>query len=52
MSIATRNGLTVEQRDKYRIDEFNRAIQFKEKACRDYARSGISSVTKKYVDRA
>ena len=42
----------VAERDKYPIDEFERAIQFKEKACRDYAKSGISSVTKKYVDRA
>ena len=42
----------VAERDKYPIDEFERAIQFKEKACRDYAKSGMSSVTKKYVEKS
>ncbi len=42
----------VAERDKYSIDEFERAIQFKEKACRDYAVSGMSSVIKKYVEKA
>ena len=42
----------VAERDKYPIDEFEAAIQFKEKACRDYAKSGMSSVTKKYVEKA
>jgi ribosome-binding protein aMBF1 (putative translation factor) len=42
----------VAERDEYPIDEFEAAIRFKDKACRDYAASGMSSVMKKYVDRA
>ncbi len=39
----------VAERDKYPIDEFEAAIRFKEKACRDYAKRGISAVMEKYV---
>lgn len=39
----------VAERDKYPIDEFEAAIRFKEKACRDYARQGMSAVMEKYV---
>ncbi|MDX1404605.1 MAG: hypothetical protein R3192_08705 [Woeseiaceae bacterium] len=39
----------VAERDKYPLDEFEEAIRFKDKACRDYARRGMSSVMEKYV---
>ena len=39
----------VAERDKYPIDEFEAAIRFKEKACRDYAKRGMSAVMEKYV---
>ncbi len=42
----------VAELDKYPIDEFEAAIQFKDKACRDYARRGMSSVMGKYVERS
>ena len=42
----------VAERDKYPLDEFEAAIRFKDKACRDYASGGMSSVMGKYVDRA
>ena len=42
----------VAERDKYPIDEFEIAIRFKDKACRDYAARGMSSVMSKYVKRA
>jgi len=42
----------VAERDKYPMDEFEAAIRFKDKACRDYARRGMSSVMGKYVKRA
>ena len=42
----------VAERDKYPIDEFEAAIRFKDKACRDYAARGMSSVMGKYVERA
>ena len=41
----------VAERDKYPLDEFEEAIRFKDKACRDYSVRGISAVTKRYVDR-
>ena len=41
----------VAERDKYSLDEFEEAIRFKQEACRDYARKGMSSVMKKYVDK-
>jgi hypothetical protein len=42
----------VAERDKYPIDEFEAAIRFKEKACRDYAKRGMSSVMEKYVKKS
>jgi hypothetical protein len=42
----------VAERDKYPLDEFEAAVRFKYKACRDNAARGISSVMAKYVERA
>ena len=41
----------VAERDKYPIDEWEEAIRFKERTCREYAKTGISSVLKKYRNR-
>ena len=41
----------VAERDKYTLDEFEEASRFKDKACRAYAKTGISSVMKKHVDK-
>ncbi len=41
----------VAERDEYPIDEWEKALEFKDKACREYARSGLSSVTKKYLKK-
>ena len=40
----------VAERDTYSIDEWEKALEFKDKACRNYVKSGISSVTKKYLN--
>ena len=32
-------------------DEWEKALAFKERACRDYAKRGLSSVTKKYLPK-
>ena len=42
----------VAERDKYPIDEWEKAIEFKDNACRNYAKSGISSVTKKHLNKS
>ena len=42
----------VAERDKYSLDEFEEAIRFKEKACRDYSVEGMSSVMRKYVKKS
>ena len=42
----------VAERDKYPLDEFEEAIRFKDKACRDYSVEGMSSVMGKYVKQA
>lgn len=42
----------VAERDKYSLDEFEEAIRFKDKACRDYARQGMSAVMEKYVKQS
>lgn len=42
----------VAERDKYPLDEFEAAIRFKDKACRDYAKRGMSAVMEKYVTAA
>ncbi len=41
----------VAERDAYPIDEFEVALKFKEETCRNYARQGLSSVTKKYLKK-
>ncbi len=38
----------VAERQYYGLDEWQKALEFKERACREYAVSGMSSVTKKY----
>ena len=42
----------VAERDKDPLDEFEEAIRFKDKACRDYAKRGMSAVMEKYVKEA
>lgn len=42
----------VAERDKYDLGEFERAIEFKQSACADYSKKGMSAVMKKYVDQA
>ena len=42
----------VAEREYYSLDEWQKAIEFKERACREYARKGLSSVTAKYVEAA
>ena len=58
--IATRLGLDVftareircvAEREYYGLDEWEKALAFKERACRDYAKRGLSSVTKKYLPK-
>ncbi len=46
---AVREIRCVGERDKYSLDEFEEAIRFKEKACRDYSVKGMSAVMEKYV---
>ena len=41
----------VAEREYYGLEEWQRAIEFKEQACRGYAERGLSSVTKKYVKK-
>ena len=42
----------VAERDRYPLDEFEAAIRFKENACREYAKKGMSAVMQKYVKRS
>ncbi len=42
----------VAERDKYSLDEFEEAIRFKEKACRDYSVKGMSAVMEEYVKKS
>ena len=41
----------VAEREYYDIEEWERAIDFKQRVCSDYARQGLSSVTKKYFQK-
>jgi len=41
----------VGEREYYSIDEWEEALRFKDEACRNYAREGLSSVTKKYLKK-
>ena len=38
----------VAEREYYPIDEWERAVEFKQDNCSGYAKSGLSSVTRKY----
>lgn len=38
----------VAERDFYPIDEWQRAIEFKDEACRGYMKQGVSFATRKY----
>lgn len=42
----------VAERDKYPLDEFEEAMRFKDKACREYSKRGISSVMEKHVRKS
>ena len=42
----------VAERDCYPIDEWEKAIDFKREACREYAKRGMSYATEKYVRKA
>lgn len=42
----------VAEREFYSLDEWQKAIEFKERACREYARSGLSSVTGRHKPQA
>lgn len=41
----------VAERDYYPIDEWQKAITFKDEACRAYQERGVSYATKKYLKR-
>ncbi len=41
----------VAERDTYPIDEWEKALEFKDTACRNFAKSGLSSVTGKYLKK-
>ncbi len=42
----------VAEREYYPADEWERALEFKERACREFAQTGLAGVTKKYIQRA
>jgi hypothetical protein len=42
----------VAEREYYPIDEWEKAIEFKKASCSGYAKSGLSSVTRKYFDES
>jgi hypothetical protein len=42
----------VAEREYYSIDEWERAVEFKQASCSAYAKSGLSSVTARYFDEA
>ena len=41
----------VAEREYYGIEEWQRAIEFKDRACRGYARSGLGFTTGKYFEQ-
>ena len=41
----------VAEREYYTLDEWEKALVFKERACREYSERGLSSVTKKYIQK-
>ena len=42
----------VAERDYYPVDEWERALEFKDRACKGYSENGVAYTTKKYIDRA
>ncbi|MBL8386241.1 MAG: hypothetical protein JNM90_24365 [Burkholderiales bacterium] len=42
----------VAEREYYPVDEWERALEFKDRACKAYAQQGVAYATKKYIDRA
>ena len=42
----------VAEREYYPVDEWERALEFKDRACKGYAENGVAYATKKYIDRA
>lgn len=42
----------VAEREYYPVDEWERALEFKDRACKGYAEYGVAYATKKYIDRA
>ncbi len=42
----------VGEREYYPAEEWERALEFKEQACREFSRTGLAGVTKKYIQRA
>ncbi len=41
----------VGEREFYGVEEWEKATEFKERACRDFSERGVSSATRKYFDR-
>ena len=42
----------VAEREYYPIDEWEQALEFKDRACREFAVGGVASVTKKLIQKA
>jgi len=42
----------VAEREFYPIDEWEAALEFKDRACKGFAAGGVAFSTKKYIDRA
>jgi len=42
----------VAEREFYPVDEWERALEFKDRACKGFAENGVAFSTKKYIDRA
>ena len=42
----------VGEREYYPVDEWEKALEFKDKACREFAVGGLASVTKKLIQKA
>lgn len=39
----------VAERDYYPVEEWERALEFKDRACREFAVGGVAATTKKYI---
>jgi ribosome-binding protein aMBF1 (putative translation factor) len=42
----------VAEREYYPVDEWERALEFKDRACKGYAENGVAYATKKYIQKA